>query len=196
MKKLSSLIYWSVATTFAVALTDYIAITSKINRIASMVTNNLSYPQLAAEYHKIVVSDGLFIFLTWFITFAGLLIGTLEYRKKQLGGYMNFREGYKTGILFTLMFAVSYTFIRAFLQIRFSDEFSKILDNNFPIEDWNSIGSNSGHSLGYNVINDPDLNSVNVVIVIFAKCILGAILSLITARIAMKKNAEAPGVPV
>jgi Protein of unknown function (DUF4199) len=55
-------------------------------------------------------------YISYLIMFAGLLVGTLQYRKAN-GGYLSFGEGYKAGILMTLIIAVISTISLAiFLQ--------------------------------------------------------------------------------
>jgi hypothetical protein len=121
----------------------------------------------------------------YIIFFAGLLVGTLQYRNKANGGYVSFGEAYKVGILMTLIIAVLGTInFLVFLQIH-PDFPGKILEQS-RIDMVNKGMSSDQIEMGLKYASKFMTPQMMIIFGLIGQTIGGAILSLLSAGISAK----------
>jgi hypothetical protein len=160
MKKSSAIIMWGVITALS-------------SIVYYWVTNISGVPNKSTQW------------IGYIIFFAGLLVGTLQYRNKANGGYVSFGEAYKVGILMTLIIAVLGTInFLVFLQIQ-PDFPAKILEQS-RIDMVNKGMSADQIDMGLKYASKFMTSQMMIIFGIIGQIIGGAILSLLSAGIAAK----------
>jgi len=160
MKKSSAILMWGVITALA-------------SIVFYWITNMSGVPNKSLQW------------LGYVIYFAGLLVGTLQYRNKANGGYISFGEAYKVGILMSLIFAALSTInFVIFLQVH--PEFpDKILEQS-RIDMVNKGMTSDQMELGLKYARKFLSPGIMVVFGLVGQIIGGAILSLLSAGISSK----------
>ncbi len=161
MKKSTIILLWS-------------AVTSIIYIIFYELTNNPDNPNKAFGW------IGYLIFLT------GLIIGTFQYRKAN-GGFLTFSEGYKAGLLMTLVIAVVLT-VHYYIYLQVHPDLpgkllekvqEQIANQNIPADKLESAMKI------YGIMFRP---TVMIIIGFLVSILTGALLSLLSAGISTRKK--------
>jgi hypothetical protein len=125
-------------------------------------------------------------YISWVLIFAGLLVGTLQYRKAN-DGYASFGEGYKAGILMTLIISVIATLgFVIFLQMH-PDFMQKMMDQQrIAMVNRGMTSDQIDKAMGYaKMFTSP---GVMIVFSILGCILTGAIMSLLSSGIAARNK--------
>ncbi|HXB13849.1 MAG TPA: DUF4199 domain-containing protein [Bacteroidia bacterium] len=162
MKKSSVILMWGVITALS-------------SIVYYWITNISGVPNKSMQW------------IGYIIFFAGLLVGTLQYRNKANGGYVSFGEGYKVGILMTLIIAVLGTInFLVFLQVH-PDFPTKILEQS-RIDMVNKGMTTDQMDMAMKYTSKFLTPQMMIIFGLVGQIIGGAILSLLSAGISAKNK--------
>jgi hypothetical protein len=159
MKKSSVILMWGTLTAI-------------VNSLFYWVINGVDNPNKGIQY------------VSYLIIFGGLFVGTLQYRKAN-EGFLSFGQGYKAGILMTLIIAViSCISFAIFLQVHpeFPDKMMEMqriamVNRGMPSEQMD---------MALNIAKKFTSPPIMMIFALVGSLICGAIISLLTAGICSK----------
>ncbi len=161
MKKSTVILSWAIYTSIV-----YIVVYE--------VTNNPDHPNKALGW------IGYLIFL------AGLILGTFMYRKAN-GGFLTFGEGYKAGLLMTLVIAVALT-IHYFVYLQMHPDLPEKLLAQVQAQMVNSGMQPDAIDKALSVDRMMFKPVPMVIIGLLVSVLTGAILSLVSAGVSIKNK--------
>jgi len=124
-------------------------------------------------------------YISWIIIFAGLLVGALQYRKAN-NGHLTFGEGYTAGILMTLIIAVIGT-ISFFIYLNGHPDFSQKMMDMQRTKMVNKGMSEDQIEMAMKMASKFMSSTSMIIFGFFGSIVTGAILSLLSSGITMKK---------